>query len=722
VNPASGGLDPNREGSDDPMGTTWTERQGRDNFVTRPGVGPIADRREAKRGRGIGTTRTWLLLLALGLSSASFSVAQKPTNEDCLTCHGDSSLSTEINGKTVSLYVNPEKFKNSIHGGMFACVDCHTDVKTSPHENVPARLTCATCHTAEQTAYDHSLHAKAREKGDLRAATCVNCHGSPHELLPASDPKSMVNHANIPATCGSCHGQKFVMEPSGNSTQPFLSYQESVHGRAVAAGSEKAAVCTDCHGVHAILSASDSQSSIFKFNVPATCGKCHSAVEQEFMQSIHGQAIARGNWQAPVCTDCHGIHTIKSHLDPNSSISAHNLTRMTCARCHDGMRLTREFGVPGARVATYLESYHGLASEMGSTVVANCASCHGVHNILPSTDPRSTIYPGNLVKTCGQCHPGVTTRFVTAKVHVDAPLSSDMGSIAVRWIRKFYLSLIGLVIGGMLLHNAIIWRYKALVRVRARPQTVIRMSVNQRVQHMLLLVSFFVLVLTGFALKFPESWFAMLLGMGEHLRRISHRVAAVVLIGTSVYHIVYLAISRDGRRSLREILPTGKDISDAWRNMLYYLGLSPSKPEFARYNYAEKAEYWALVWGVIIMATTGLMLWAKVVVGNHLPRWWLDAATAVHYYETVLATLAIVVWHFYQVLFDPDVYPMSWAWWDGKMPLELYREEHALDAGALQTGAVPVGEEAPEPPSAASPEPTTGSGEIDQSPKDPEKP
>src|SRR5205823_6583685 len=149
---------------------------------------------------------------------------------------------------------------------------------------------------------------------------------------PAADPRSRVNHANIAATCGSCHGQKFVMQASGHSAQPFLSYQESVHGRAVAAGSEKAAVCTDCHGSHEILAASDPKSSIFKFNVPLTCAKCHEAVKTEYMQSIHGQAIARGNSQAPVCTDCHGIHSIRSHDDPNSSVSAQNLARNTCAR------------------------------------------------------------------------------------------------------------------------------------------------------------------------------------------------------------------------------------------------------------------------------------------------------------------------------------------------------------------------------------------------------
>jgi hypothetical protein len=117
--------------------------------------------------------------------------------------------------------------------------------------------------------------------------------------------------------------------------------------------------------------------------------------------------------------------------------------------------------------------------------------------------------------------------------------------------------------------------------------------------------------------------------------------------------------------------------------MRYYLGLTREKPTYGRFTYAEKAEYWALVWGLIVMAATGLMLWAKVSFGNLLPRWWLDVATAVHFYEAVLATLAIVVWHFYQVFFDPDTYPMNWAWWDGKMSFEHYSEEHGLDSNTL---------------------------------------
>ena len=146
-----------------------------------------------------------------------------------------------------------------------------------------------------------------------------------------------------------------------------------------------------------------------------------------------------------------------------------------------------------------------------------------------------------------------------------------------------------------------------------------------------------------------------------------------------VYHLFDIVITREGRRLARDLFPALDDIRGAWQNLSYYLGLTSQKPEFARFNYAEKAEYWALVWGMFVMAGTGIMLWAKVIVGNRLPRWWLDIATAIHLYEAILATLAIVVWHFYQVFFDPDVYPMNWAWWDGKMTLHHYREEHGLD-------------------------------------------
>jgi cytochrome b subunit of formate dehydrogenase len=665
------------------------------------------------------------MLLQLGLALVLlWTLPAIASDQDCLACHGEAGMKSE-SGR--SLHVDAAKHKSSVHGEL-GCVTCHVGVKEYPHPKPMRRPSCATCHDdpvaqvpksahailgkdacaschgkahevqraekvmPEQCAtcheesvhgYQLGVHAVARKKGDMEAPRCSSCHGSPHKILAADDPKSPVHHSNIPATCAICHGQKFVMERKGETTQQFYSYEESVHGRAVAAGSVKAAVCTDCHGVHEIRRASDEKSSIFKFNVPFTCAKCHESVETEFMQSIHGQAITRGNSQAPVCTDCHGIHSIKSHLDPKSSVAANNLARTTCARCHEGVRLAQELGVEGRRSTTYLASYHGLASKLGSEVVANCASCHGVHNILPSSDPRSTINRANLVHTCGQCHPGVTEKFALGKVHVDAPVSADIGSVAVRWIRRFYLSMIFAVIGGMVLHNLVIWRRKAILRRDAHPRPVTRMTENQRWQHLVLLTSFITLVITGFALKYPDSWLSLIPGMGEKLRGIVHRIAGVAMIGASVYHLLYAFLTRDGRRLVLDLLPEPKDATDVVSVLRYHLGLGGDKPEFKRFTYAEKAEYWALVWGIIVMAATGIMLWAKMTVSSWLPRWWLDVATAIHFYEAVLASLAIVVWHFYQVFLDPDVYPMNWAWWDGKMSLHHYREEHALDAPTL---------------------------------------
>jgi cytochrome b subunit of formate dehydrogenase len=514
-----------------------------------------------------------------------------------------------------------------------------------------------------------------------------------HEILPASDPKSKVAHANIPQTCGACHGQKFAMASGGMTAAAFNSYQESVHGKAVAAGSDKAAVCTDCHGQHDILGAGDPKSPINKFNVPATCAKCHNDVRQQYVQSTHGQAIARGNWQAPVCTDCHGIHTIKAPKDANSSVAAANV-KNTCASCHEGVRLSKEFGVPGGRVTSYMASYHGLASEVGSNTVANCASCHGVHNILPESDPRSTVNHANLAKTCGQCHPGANEKFIANKVHLDPASKADVGSKLIGMIRKFYLWMIFAVIGGMVLHNLIIYRKKLILHRIGQPRILFRMTLAQRIQHLTLLISFFTLVLTGFALRYPQSWLAMIF-VHELVRSYIHRIAGVVLIAVSLFHVWYVIAKPEGRQLIKDMLPDWKDVTDARTAFRYYLGYSDHRPMFGRFSYAEKMEYWALVWGMFVMASTGLMAWFKVGVGERVPGWWVDVAITIHWYEAVLATLAIIVWHLYGVMFDPDAYPMNWAWYDGKMSIEHYEHEHPLDVGALDKAQGSEEEEEP---------------------------
>jgi formate dehydrogenase gamma subunit len=589
------------------------------------------------------------------------------------------------------------------------CSGCHGAGKTLPY------LAGALFHTTPHNAYNQGFHAKAAQNG-RKAATCLDCHaqnGDMTTLLPASNPKSTINRANLSATCGKCHGDPKIM---GNaiSNRPFVSYQESVHGRAISRGNLSAAVCTDCHNGHDILPASDSRSPIFKANIPQTCGKCHSGISVEFNASVHGEAVARGVSRSPSCTDCHGIHGIKPPIDPSTSTATQAMATETCAQCHEGVVLTQEFGVPGQRVSSYKDSYHGMASSFGSKVVANCASCHGVHNILPSADPRSMISSDNLTQTCGQCHPGATQNFARGKVHLNVPASQDMGSIGTSWVRRIYLPLIFLTIGGMALHNLLVWRKKAAAKRKFMRRTIVRLTFNQRIQHWLLLTSFILLVVSGFALEYPDSWLSKMLGSSEPLRRFSHRAAAVVMMVVGVYHIGYLMLTKEGRAWVKDMLPGLKDVRDVIQNFAYYLGFKVPKPKIARFGYAEKAEYWAVVWGTVIMGLTGLMMWFKIALFGFLPRWWIDIALAIHFYEAVLATLAIIVWHFYHVIFDPDVYPVNWAFYDGRESDELYKEEHELDYERMmrereQQSAQEDAEELPEeaeaePPADAKPE------------------
>jgi formate dehydrogenase gamma subunit len=542
-------------------------------------------------------------------------------------------------------------------------------------------------HTGPHADYNKGFHAQSLQTGN-KAASCLDCHTRNRDLttmLPASDPKSTVNRANIADTCGRCHGDKNVMQGSGISNRPLLSYQESVHAKAIALGNMSAATCTDCHRGHDILPASNAQSSIARVNIPGTCGKCHASESHEFGQSVHGTALARGVSRSPSCTDCHGIHRIETPVQNGSNgtkAATVAVGTQSCANCHEGVALTREFGVAGERVKSYKDSYHGLASRLGSDVVANCASCHGVHNILPSADSRSMIHASNLARTCGQCHVGASENFAKGKIHLTSELVSDVGTTdmsarGTRIVRWIYLPLIILTIGGMVLHNVLVWRKKVVAK-RNQRRTIVRLTANQRVQHWLLLTSFMVLVLSGFALQYPDSWLAWLLGNNESLRRIVHRIAALVMMVVGVYHLIYLALSKEGRLWVKDMFPKPKDLWDVIGNFAYHLGLRKERPKIARFGYAEKAEYWAVVWGTIIMGLTGLMIWFKIGVFGFLARWWIDIAIAVHFYEAVLATLAIIVWHFYHVIFDPDVYPVNFAFMDGRVSEELYKEEHEL--------------------------------------------
>jgi thiosulfate reductase cytochrome b subunit len=179
------------------------------------------------------------------------------------------------------------------------------------------------------------------------------------------------------------------------------------------------------------------------------------------------------------------------------------------------------------------------------------------------------------------------------------------------------------------------------------------------------MASFPTLVVTGFALKYPESWWAKPLLMWESstgVRGGLHRTAAIAMIAAILFHFVHLALKRKDRSFVWAMIPTIEDASDMLHVFRFNLGFTKEEPQFAKFNYAEKMEYWAFMWGTMVMALSGFLLWFNNFTLRHFPKWVSDAATAVHWYEALLATFSILIWHFYLVIFDPMVYPMDTAW------------------------------------------------------------
>jgi len=596
-------------------------------------------------------------------------------NADCFTCHGDESLvKKDAAGKTVSLFVDEAKFKTTIHAKNL-CTSCHTDITDLPHpDHFTAKpVSCSQCHRIEAEVYLKSDHGQAIHTGVQEAASCKDCHGSNHYLLNHRDPRSPVYRTNLPQTCGRCHANVTEMEKFHlRQRSPVLSYEKSVHGIALLQkGEVNAAVCTDCHGSHNLHRSTNPASKLYWQNVPDTCGKCHENVEQTYSLSVHGAAVKAGVRDAPVCTDCHGEHTITAVKLATSRVAPANIPE-TCGQCHAAQRIITQYRLPPNVFATYAQSFHGLALQGGNITAANCASCHGIHDILPASDPRSTINPLNLPETCGKCHPGIGTRLSAEFFRIHAPPGAAVGKPwIVNFISWFYIALITMTIGGMASFNLLDYLRKTRAHVRAVRDSdgESRLTGWMSFQHYVLMGLFILLVYTGFAHKFPEafwSWPFRALPNGSSARGIIHRVCGWTFAGFFAAHLVALVGTRRGREHFRALWFVRDDLTDALAQLTYNLGLRSTKPPHRRWNYAEKAEYWALIWGSVVMVVTGVMLIFTATVLATLPKVWHDVAQVIHYYEATLAALAILVWHFYWTIFDPDEYPMNPSWLIGK--------------------------------------------------------
>lgn len=699
--------------------------------------------------------RGWLIT-ALGVAlTAALRLGAQSTDADCMKCHSDKTLSMQREGTAISLFVPDKRPGKHPHSEM-ACTDCHMgfDATKTPHKKKITPVKCTLCH--EDALPKHVFHPQlAREIEEKKplSVTCNDCHGK-HDMVSSKEPGSKFSPEQVAETCTACHKEvrnNYMQSSHGKSlaaAEPWApncltchrnavsdkagvgdplglkkeqekvcltchqdnaevasrvtasagfvaAYEKSVHGLALAAGKAKAANCVDCHGSHKMAKGSDPKALVNKAHTVETCAKCHTDVAKDFMESIHGRAIAKGVRDTPVCTDCHGEHEILAHTDPRSRVAPGNVSAQVCAPCHSSVTLMSKYGLKSDRFETYAESYHGLALRAGSLAVANCASCHGVHNIKASSDPASTIHKSNIAATCGKCHPGANENFAVGSIHTDP---TDRREPILYWVANTYIILIALVIGGMIVHNIFDFVRKAKRRMLVRRGLIVekhgggrmyvRMSLSERLQHGALMFSFFALVLTGFALKYPDVWWVSPLRSVSpvlfEVRGIVHRVAGVALLLTSLWHAYYVVFTVRGRQLLRDLWPRWADARDAFGMLKYNLGLTPERPRFDRFNYIEKSEYWALAWGTFIMVVTGAILWFDNVSMGLITKLGWDVARVIHYYEAWLATLAIAVWHIYFVMFNLDVYPISPVFLQGMISEEEMANDHPLELERLQ--------------------------------------
>jgi len=212
----------------------------------------------------------------------------------------------------------------------------------------------------------------------------------------------------------------------------------------------------------------------------------------------------------------------------------------------------------------------------------------------------------------------------------------------------------------------------------------LRMTLNERMQHLNLAVNFTLLVITGFALSYSTAFWVTPIAdvpMGMTLRGFLHRLCGVAILFLSGYHLLYLAFTERGRGIAKDMIPGWKDAIDLWETFKnnFFINRPAKELKMPRFNFREKLEYLGLIWGTIVMTVTGFILWFKTEWLQFFPLWTWDVARAIHFYEAILATLTIIVWHLYSVVWNPDVYPMSWAWITGDLTEHEMKLEHGLE-------------------------------------------
>jgi cytochrome b subunit of formate dehydrogenase len=609
------------------------------------------------------------------------------SDQDCLKCHANPDLSAERDGRKISLFVNPDEIKLSIHAKT-ACAQCHTGVSPvaeRPCQPISAKVDCSICHAEVVRTYQTSTHGKLEARGDPQAPTCLECHGT-HDTRGHKDPESSSYPSNIPNLCGRCHreGSKAAVRYEGSQHEIIEHYEMSIHGKGLLkSGLVVTAMCTDCHTPHHELPSDNSASTVHRDNIARTCAQCHNGIYERFKKSVHFSDKPDPPNPLPMCHDCHSSHTI-SRTD-QQGFKLEIITQ--CGRCHQNV------------TEGYFETIHGKVSKLGYTAAAKCYDCHGAHDVLPDWNPDSHLSRQNIVATCGKCHPGSHRRFAGYLTHAT---HHDPDKYPVLYYTFWIMSFLLIGVFGFFGVHTLLWLPRSLKERRKRKEVahvsggreVLRFGSLERRLHVLIIISFLGLVLTGMTLKFSylgwAQWLSHALGGFESAAYI-HRICALV---TFFYFAVHLLdVIRRKRRSQESwrrflfgpdsMIPNRTDLKEFVATFKWFIGRGP-RPEYGRWAYWEKFDYLAVFWGVAIIGLTGLVLWFPEFFTYFLPGWFINVATIIHSDEALLAAGFIFTIHFFNTHFRPEKFPMDTVMFTGSVPLEEFKNDRPREYRELQ--------------------------------------
>jgi cytochrome b subunit of formate dehydrogenase len=607
----------------------------------------------------------------------------------CMRCHQDRNVATRRDGRTVSLFVDPEEIHGSIHRNT-RCAQCHTGAdplaRGRPCATLRTKVDCSICHPEVVKTYATSVHGKLVDRGDPMAPTCADCHGI-HGIRGHRDQASKTFATRIPNLCGQCHreGQKAAVRYRGEDHNVVENYVESIHGKGLlSSGLVVTAACTDCHTAHHMLPKDDPASSVNPRNIPTTCANCHNGIYEQFRRSIHSPAVSKSKERLPNCYDCHNSHQIARADSEGFKLNIVN----QCGKCHEDV------------TETYFETYHGKVSKLGFTRTAKCYDCHGAHDILPPSKQASRLSRQNIVDTCAKCHPGSHRRFAGYLTH-----ATHHDRHKYPWLYWSFWFMTTLLVGTLTVAgiHTLLWlprswqlmKHRRAIETAPHGKEFRRFPKLYRQLHILVIISFLGLAVTGMCLKFSylvwAHWIARALGGFESAGFI-HRVCAVITFSYFGIHVVDVFRQKKASRLswLRflfrdnSMLPNMRDVREFLDTFKWFLGLG-KRPAYGRWTYWEKFDYFAVFWGVVVIGSTGLMLWFPEAFTYFLPGWFINVATIIHSDEALLATGFIFTVHFFNTHFRPDRFPMDPVIFTGRIPVQELEEDRPREFEALKS-------------------------------------